>query len=286
MLPKYRKFIINDFKLPKIVVDSPYFETQYELLKYYGFAESFEFVERCIDDFGSIELFFEEVKLLSNTMFNYVAELYKGYQVNVPDKAFYDNAKSEFNKTLINPEAANRSYIRVDIKQACFNVLKEMTSKLDDYVSYVEFVHRFNEFDESVRDYVAASKRIRSYIFGCIQKNIIIHLEKNIIGSIIKNVDGDVVFKDCDEVVYELNDHNSLMVNEAVNASKFRKILRVEEFVLKPIDYGYVECHNDHIVFKGIPAHYFSEQYALYYLKPFHEHYKVFNFEDRPCMRI
>lgn len=286
MHPKYRKFIINDFKLPKIVPDSPYFETQFDLVKDYGFADAFNLTQRCIDDFGQTDLFFEEVKLLSNKMFNHISSLYENYTVNSPDKVFYDNATYEFNNTLINPEAANRSYIRIDIKQACFNVLKEMTSGMDDYVSYVEFVHRFSEFDEPVRDYVAASKRIRSYVFGSIQKKVIIHLEKSVIGSLIRNIGNDVVFKDCDEVVYEMTQHNQQVIHSVVANSKYKNILRIEEFDLKRIDYGYVECHNDHIAFKGVPAHYFCEQYANYYLKPFHEHYKVFNFEGQPCMRL
>ena len=33
----YRNYIINDFKLPKIVTESPYFETQFSLLEEYDF---------------------------------------------------------------------------------------------------------------------------------------------------------------------------------------------------------------------------------------------------------
>lgn len=290
MHPKYRKFIINDFKLPKIVVDDPFFDIQYQLLKEYHFQEVFEFVERCIDDFGNIDLFFEEVNLLSNRMFNYVLESYENkfdaYRSKLYGKDYYQKAQSQYSKTLINPDAIDKRYIRIDIKEACFNVLKVLTSDLDEHATYPCLVHSFSEFDEPVRDYVSKSKRIRSYIFGSIQKQLIIHIEKHIIGLLINEINLPVVFKDCDEVVYHHTSDNLEVIEHVVHSSPFNNILRIEEFYFKSVDYGYVECHNDMVVFKGVPAHYFCEQYALYYSKPLENEYRIFNFENQPCMRL
>lgn len=287
---KHRKFIINDFKLPKIVTESPYFETQFSLLRDYNFEYVFDFVLRCIDDFkGKPDLFFDEVNQLSHELFEYVRSTYndpRKYTCMVSTER-YHNTTATYRSTLINPDAADKRYIRVDIKHACFNVLKELTFELDEFVTYSSLVHSFESYDEPVRDYVASSKRIRSYIFGSVQKQLIIHLEKHIISDIMDLIDSnDVAFKDCDEVTYHYSDELYEKVNSVIANYSLRKILRIDDFSLKSLDNGYIEVYDDNILFRGVPAHHFCEEYAKYYGHSVVEDYRVFNFENIPCMRL
>lgn len=288
----HRRYIINDFKLPKIVADSPYFETQYYLLKEYGFEDTFKFVSEQIEEFeGNSDLFFDEVNKLSSQLFNYIIELYTNdYIKQIRDTLNTDqfhNIHTTYRNTLANDDAINQSYIRIDINKACFNVLRQLTSKLDAHASYDELVHSFTWFDEPVRNYVANAKRIRSYVFGGIQKQLIIHLEKHIISEIIERLGiQDYVFKDCDELVLPYSKENNVLVDNVLATYKLGKILRKEIFTLKKVDHGYIEDYNGTIVFKGIPADMFCEQYARYYGETMLNDYKVFNHQRIPCMRL
>lgn len=286
----YRNYIINDFKLPKIVTESPYFETQFSLLEEYDFKRVFDFVEECIDDFsGKPELFFDEVNQLSLKIFNYVDMLYDGKSEKYRNKyssTGYNNSVPEFRQQLFNPKSIDREFIRIDIIQACFNVLKELTTELDDFASYEGFVHSFDMYDESVRNYVSKSKRIRSYIFGVIQKPIIIHLEKHIIGELIESIDSPLVFKDCDEIVYEYSDQLFQYIESILSSFKYRKIIRLETFHVHSLDHGYVEKHKNATIFKGVPSHYFCEIFAKYFNYDIINEYRVFNFDKVPCMRL
>lgn len=289
---KQRKWIINDFKLPKIVTDSPYFETQYTLLKKYNFEYVFTMVEDLIDEFnGKSDLFFDEVNELSQILFDYIGKIYTDDYMTIIKSNLnldnYHNSKALYNKTLINPDSINERYIRIDIKKACFNVLRLMTTKLDDHPTYEHLVHSFDTYDEQVREYVAQSKRIRAFIFGVIQKQLIIHLERHIMGDLLSSIDiDDLVFKDCDEIVYYYTDDNLKAVKDVISKSKWKSILRIETFHLNALTDGYIECHNGYEIFKGVPADKFCEQYAEYYNCNIMNDYKVFNYNGVPCLRL
>lgn len=287
-----RRYIINDFKLPKIVTDSPYFNSQAELLHDYGFGDTFSFVSNKVNEFqGNTELFFDEVNKLSYSLFNYILELYSNDDIqkilSTTNKEPYNDLNVTYRNSLINDDAVGSDYIRLDINQACFNVLKVLTCKMDDFATYDYLVHSFHWFDEPVREYVAKSKRIRSYIFGSIQKQLIIHLEKHIMSELIQLMNiNHAVFKDCDEIVMHDTVENYIKVENALESYRYKNIIRIERFSLKSIDHGYVEDYNGSIVFKGVPSDMFAEQYAKYYHYTPLDDYKVFNHQRIPCMRL
>jgi len=285
----HRRYIINDFKLPKIVCETPYFEKQFDLLENYGFLEAFNFAERCISEFeGNNDLFFEEVSKLSHDMFKYLERLYEGknFYKSMHRKNTYNDTKSQFKNNIYNDDNVNRDLIRVDINKACFNVLRLMTSELNGYISYAQLVHDFNEYDDAVRDYVAASKRIRSYIFGSVQKNVIVHLEKSIMSLLIEKMNvNEVVYKGIDELVMDMKDLR-LVYDALSKMGIFKDILRVEEFTILPAKYGYVEVHDNKKVFKAVPSEHFCEVYADFYDIDIAPEYKVSKIGEHLWQRI
>lgn len=290
MNERFRQFVINDFKLPKIVARSPYFETQYSLISEYGVDHAFGHVRELINDFdGSDELFFREVNDLSHHMFKAAFEMYSNsfnYYRNRYNPSPYNETTPIHRKSLMNPETVDRSYIRIDIRQACFNVLQKLTDEMT-HTSFHTFVHSFSAYDYEISEYVACSKRIRSYIFGSIQKQLIIQLEKYIIGTLMKKINLELVYKSCDEAVYHYTDENEKIINDVIKDSPYADILRVETFFLSGIDGGYVELHDDgNVIFKCVPSDMFCEVYANYYGYTMLDGYRVFKHNDHLCMRL
>lgn len=289
MHSKYRRYIINDFKLPKIVTLSPYFEDQYELLKDYGFEEAFIHVNSLIDDFhGSPSLFFEEVNTLSNKLHHDVYDMYQDSfdkWRSVYDVESFHNYRPRYRKYVDNDSVVGGKFIRIDIVKACFNVLSHLTDEMN-YHTFDCFVNSHTEYDEQICEYVSSSKRIRNYIFGSIQKELITHLEKHVLGSLMEEIDLPVMFKGMDEILFEYSDEAFEKVQRVLSHSDFIDILKVEVFEVEGLDIGIAEVFEDEVVFKGAPADYFCEVYAKYYNLPIVSNFRVFNHHDQPCMRL
>lgn len=248
---------VNDTKLPIIIFEEPDFDYFLDLYEtQFGSRTAWNTLIETIDNKfdGNPNLFLEEYARVRNAMIDSIEnnEYYKEFVDSNNKLSQYDIPTLDYPSSNVYKETNNgRYFLSIDLNKANFSALMYHDSRIlgeEKPISYDKWVSKFTDLV-----YIKKSKYTRQVVFGKVNPKRQIKIEKYMIYQALLsyqelfeslNIDAKVASFCIDEVVFDVTDYKSYILDNMYAINHLQKCLMEEYNINVDIEFYKLELHK------------------------------------------
>jgi hypothetical protein len=259
-----RKRFVKDYRLPIVVMESPYFEYFIQLYDHLAAQEKYNKLVLLVERLGGEEAFFKESKRIIEAMTNYIKGQPKYEQFNSENLDSLTNGllkKIQIpDQDIYIPQNDAKFMISVDLQKANFQCLKNYG--IIEFDIYADFIGQY-----SADEYFQDSKQIRQVVFGQVNPKRQQILQRSMIAQAVQQLsEYKLISGTPDEVIFLFNSSEEMEAAEIriteILSENFEWKFHVRGFQLNQIGkqpFYKKEFTDGSFELKNVPAHSYAE---------------------------